>query len=767
MRNLLMITAGLAALAAGSAQVAAPEAPTASMAAPEDQATPVAPVSVLATRTATPVDEVPATVSVYTANDIEGLLATDIKDLIKYEPGVSVISQPARFGAALGTAGRGGNEGFTIRGLGGDRVLMIVDGIRQPDGFVFGAQSVGRGGYSDLDLMKTVEILRGPASALYGSDGVAGAVSMTTKDPEDLIRAGSNFGARARIGYNSADQGKTESLAVAGRTGAFSGLLAWTHRDSSETETHGDLTGEEVTPAGGITYSNRTEANPQDNTSDAILAKLVWAFAPKQTLRLTYENFQLDSDYNVLSGRTARTVAATPPTAATAVLGLAAADATERERLSLDWRFSDVFGLDEGQVAVYGQDSTNRQYTYEDRVGTDRIRDNHFNNKVFGASAWARKTFTAGGIENRVTFGGDWSQTTQEGIRDGTVPPTGETFPTSPFPKTDYTLAGAFVQDEIVLAGGRLRIIPAVRYDSYDLSTDTDPLYIGTRADQNDSHLSPKIGAVWQVTPGFQLFANYAEGFKAPTPNQVNNYFSNAAFGYVSRPNPDLSPETSQSTEIGLRLRDQDFAFGTLRFQLVGFHSDYQDFISQQVVSGSFTPADPAVYQYVNFTSVEVNGLEAKADIYWDNGFAAHFAAAYADGDKVDGTTAGKLSTIDPVKLVGGLSWNDPAGRYGVEGVVTWSDSKDAVDTIGSSCRATGAVSPAAGCYLGQAFTLVDITAYWNVTDQVTARVGAFNVFDEKYSWWSDINGVSATSTVTDAYTQPGRNFGVSLSLRL
>jgi hemoglobin/transferrin/lactoferrin receptor protein len=763
MRHFLMITAGFAALAAGAAHAGTPEAPTA----PEDQATPVAPVSVIATRTATPVDEVPATVSVYTSADIETLLATDIKDLIRYEPGVSVISQPARFGAALGTAGRGGKEGFTIRGLGGDRVLMIVDGIRQPDGFVFGAQSVGRGGYSDLDLMKSVEILRGPASALYGSDGVAGAVSMTTRDPADLLRPGQTVGARARVGYNSADEGVTESIAFAGRTGAISGLLAWTHRDSSETESHGDLTGEEVTSTGGVTYANRTLANPQDNVSDAILAKLVWDFTPKQSLRLTYETYQSDSDYDILSGRTARTVAATPPTAATAVLGLTAADATERERVSLDWRFSDVLGLDEGQVAVYGQDSANRQYTFEDRVGVDRTRDNRFNNTVFGASAFARKTLTAGAVENRVTFGGDWSQTTQEGIRDGTVPPAGETFPTSPFPRTDYTLAGVFVQDEIVLAGGAVRIIPAIRYDSYDLSTDPDPLYIGARADQSDSHVSPKIGALWQITPRVQLFANYAEGFKAPTPSQVNNFFSNLAFGYTSRPNPNLNPEISQSTEIGLRLRDQDFAFGKMAIQLVAFHSDFKDFISQQVVSGSFTPADPAVYQYVNFASVEVNGLEGRANIDWDNGFSARFSAAYADGDQSTGGVDGKLATIDPVKLVGGLAWNDPAGRYGIEGVVTWSDSKDAVDTVGSACRSSGAVSPAAGCYLGEAFTLVDITAYWNVTDQVTARVGAFNVFDEKYSWWSDINGVGATSTVTDAYTQPGRNFGVSLSLRL
>lgn len=775
MRNLLMITAGLAALAAGSAQAAAPETPIAA----EDQATEVAPVTVIATRTATPVDEVPATVSVYTAAEIDRLLMTDIKDLVKYEPGVSVVSQPARFGAAQGTSGRAGNEGFTIRGLGGDRVLMVVDGVRQPDGFVFGAQSVGRGGYSDLDLMKSVEILRGPASALYGSDGVAGAVSFTTKDPEDLLTQGRNFGALGRVGYTSADEGYTESLAVAGRAGSVSGMLGYTRRDSSETETNGDTTGEEITSTGGITYANRTLANPQDNQSDALLAKLVWDFAPNQSLRLTYDGFQSESSYDVLSGRTARTVAATAPTAATAVLGLTAKDNTERQRVGLDWRFSDSFGLDQGQVSVYGQDATTRQYTYEDRVLTDRIRDNQFNNKVFGASAWARKTLALGGAEHRVTFGGDWSQTTQEGIRDGTVPPAGETFPTSPFPKTDYTLAGAFVQDEIVLAGGALRIIPALRYDAYELSTDSDPLYVGTRADQDGDHLSPKIGVVWQATSQFQVFANFAEGFKAPTPSQVNNGFTNVSSGYTSIPNPNLRPETSQSVELGLRLRDVHTFGGRLATQLVAFQSDYDDFISQQQVAGNFTPTNPAVFQFVNYSSVEVRGLEARANLDWDNGVYARFAGAWTDGDQT--TNAGvetALPTIDPIKLVWGVGYNAPTGVWGVEGLLTWSAGKDYADTNGlTTCyNATGVA-----CLVNDEFAVVDLTAYWNVTDQVTARLGVFNVFDTTYSWWSDVRGVARVQNPTapagttslmdplsaNAYTQPGRNIGFSLSLRL
>jgi hemoglobin/transferrin/lactoferrin receptor protein len=754
MRTLLLISTGLAALAGAVGPVLAGEPGP-------DEPQELAPVTVLATRTETRTDEAPATVTVFSDRDIEAMLATDIKDLVRFEPGVSVVNQPARFGAALGTAGRAGNEGFTIRGIGGDRVLMVVDGVRSPDGFVFGAQSVGRGGYADLDLMKSVEILRGPASALYGSDGVAGAVSFTTRDPSDLIRAGEDFGARARVGYNSADEGLTTSAVIAGRAGAFSGLLAWTRRDASETENQGSVTGEEVRDVtiGGITapgynYALRTLPNPQQVASDAWLGKLVWDLAPGHSLRFTYDSIQSDMEADVLSGRATRFVTA-PPASATAVLDLTAADTTERERFSLDWRLTDVLGFERGQVSIYQQDSTTRQYTFEDRVGVDRVRDNSFDNTVHGLAA----DFTRGFGVHRITFGGDWSETTQQGVRDGTVPPAGETFPASAFPKTDYTLAGLFVQDEISLLDGTLRIIPAVRWDRYDLSTADDPLYPGARADQSDDHVSPKLGLVWQATDVFQLFGNRGEGFKAPTPGQVNNYFSNVAFGYTSLPNPDLRPETSRSLEIGARLRDIDLGGGRLSAQLVGFRSDYEDFISQRVTSGAGTPSDPAVYQFVNFTDVEISGVEAKANLWWDNGVSARFAAAYADGEIRDPVSGARsLDTIDPVKVVLGLGYDDPAGRFGSQAIVTWSRAKDQADTDNLAC--------AGACAVGDDFALLDLTAYWNVSDRVTARVGVFNVLDEKYSWWSDVRGVAATSAVLDAWTQPGRNVGLSLALR-
>lgn len=147
---------------------------------------PDAELTVTATRVAQDTFDVPNAVSVITADEIEENLVTDIKDLVRFEPGVSVQNSPARFNTALAATGRDGNAGFTIRGLGGNRVLFQVDGVRVPDTFDFGPILFGRGDYVDLDLLQSVEILRGPGSALYGSDGLAGVVSFITKDPEEL-----------------------------------------------------------------------------------------------------------------------------------------------------------------------------------------------------------------------------------------------------------------------------------------------------------------------------------------------------------------------------------------------------------------------------------------------------------------------------------------------------------------------------------------------------------------------------------------------------
>jgi hemoglobin/transferrin/lactoferrin receptor protein len=621
-----------------------------------------------------------------------------------------------------------------------------VDGIRVPDGFSFGAQAAGRGDYVDIGLIKSVEILRGPASALYGSDGLAGAVTFLTSDPADLLGQGRSVAALGRAGFDSASNEYSETAVLAGGSGPVSVLIGYTRRDGHELESSGEVGGRG--PA-------RTKANPQDTASNALLGKLVFAAAPGHRLRLTGEYGDGRVDTDVLS-------------APLSTVSLEARDRSERSRLSLDWRYDGEGVIESAAAAIYWQNSKNRQFAFEDRlVSADRERLNTFNNRVLGFSGEARSQFSTGSIAHRLVFGGDLSLTRQSGVRDGTVPPPGETFPTAAFPKTDYLLAGLFLADEVELADGRLTLHPALRFDHYKLDPKQDSLLPAfDAAGQDGSRLTPRIGAVGKLGGGFSLYANYAMGFKAPSPTEVNQFFANPAMFYSSLPNPDLKPETSRTFEAGLR-----YGRGRLSGSLTGFTGKYKDFISQEVVAGQpGNPANPGVFQFVNLDRVRVKGIEGRAAYVLASGFHADLAFAWADGKVTDPDGERTLlSTVDPLKIVAGAGWRDPDGRFGGELFATHSARKSQDDAEGV-CTTE--------CFRPGAFTILDATAFFQVAEGLTLRAGVFNITDEKYAWWSDVVGLARTAVPAsnpvqfadpvdaDAYTQPGRNARVSLSYR-
>lgn len=735
----------LAALAAAStAALLASTAHAADNTSVPNDANEVDKVTVTATRSEKTISQAPATVSVISSDEMEDGLVKDIKDLVRDEPGVAVRTAPARFTAAGASTGRDGNAGFNIRGLEGNRVLIVVDGVRVPDGFAFGAQSTGRGDYVDLDILKSVEIVRGPASALYGADGLAGSVSFITKDPSDILKPGQNIAGRARASYASADESWSESLVLAGRSDRWEALLAYTRRDGEGQKTAG---------TNDSANTDRTTANPEDNKSNAVLGKLIYSPNDRSRFRLTVDHLDRDVDWTVLSA------IAKPPLASTSVLGLTAFDRLKRDRVSLDHRFDGGQGLIEAaQTTLYWQRSKTRQFSAEDRnTAADRTRDATFDNRVFGAGVELHSRFETGAFKHDVVWGGDASITRQQGTRDGTVPPAGETFPGKAFPTTDFTLGGLYVQDEIT--AGPVTIYPAVRFDYYKLDPKADPLFTTAASGQSDTHLSPKIGVVWDATDLVTLFANVAAGFKAPSPSQVNTGFANLVSNYKSISNPDLKPETSRTLEAGFRLHRDRW-----RVAVTGFTGEYDDFIEQVQVSGNFTAANPAVYQYVNLSGVKISGAEAKGSFDLGSGFTAKTAVSYARGSSRTNGVNTPLASIDPVKVTGGVNYRAPSGRFGGELSVIHSDRKSA-GRAGVTCAGTGG-SSANNCFMPPSFTVADLTAWWAATEAVTVRAGVFNLTDEKYWWWSDMRGLADNSTVKDAYSQPGRNYSVSLALK-
>lgn len=727
----------LAAL--GAAQPALADADAASSAESDMTA-----ITVTATKTPLTLLEAPATVTVFDAEKIADQLVSDIRDLVRFEPGVSVRRAPSRFGAAQGTTGRDGNAGFNIRGLEGNRVLIQVDGVRVPDGFEFGAQAAGRGDYVDLGLVKSVEILRGPGSSLYGSDGLAGVVSFITADPSDLL-GDKTIGALGRVAYDSADDQWSGTAAVAGKAGNFSALAAATIRRRHELDNQG---------TNDAPNSTRTAPNPQDTRSNSYLGKIVYDAGGGHQIRLTGEHLEDDVDTNVLSG------VAPVPSAATSVIGLTAHDRISRDRIGLDWRYEGTGLVERAILAGYWQEGKNRQEAYEDRnTAADRSRINTFNNRVWGIAGDATLGFATGSLAHRLVVGGDFSKTQQTGMRDGTVPTPPETFPTAAFPKTDFTLLGLFVGDEIRLAGDRLILFPGLRFDHYALDPEDDPLLPAfSGADSSGSRLSPRLGATFKLSGGVSLVGNYTSGFKAPAPSQVNQYFENLTspfFAYRTLQNPDLKPETSQSFEGGLRV-----ASGPVSGALTAFTGRYRNFISQEQVGGTGTVANPILFQYVNLARVDIHGVEARFQVQPLEGVTIDGSVAWAEGTTDRDGTETPLLTIDPLKFVAGVGYRAPDDRFGGQLIATVGSQKEGNQT-------TGLCAPA--CLRPGGYTVLDATAFVKLGEMFTLRAGLFNIFDATYTEWADIRGLAdsaANRAVSDAWTQPGRNFSVSLSAR-
>ncbi|WAC75039.1 TonB-dependent hemoglobin/transferrin/lactoferrin family receptor [Roseateles sp. SL47] len=712
---------------AGTSSASAAAKDTAASAATAAVASAAGEVTVSATRTERSTASVPNTVTVITRKDLDRRDARDLKDLLSDEVDLSVKAMTPRFTAAGVSTGRAGNEGINIRGLEGNQVLMMVDGIRIPQSFSFGPFASGRADFVDLDSLSTAEVLRGPASTSYGSDGLAGALVMRTLSPEDLLKDGKTFAGYAKLGLQTVDSSKTVSAAVAFSSGDWSSLVQASVRRGHETKNQGD---------NNATNSTRTAPNPTDIDTNSVMAKLAYRVNAQHRLTGTVEYRERKIDTDVLTGVTVPT--STP--ASTAVIGLTANDKMDRQRVSLEHRYEDLNAtwIQQATTHLYVQDSETDQFSYEDRYSaTDRTRYTNYKEHLIGLSSQAQTQLQG----QRLSYGLDVSRNAIEATRDGTVPPAGETFPSRPFPKTNYLLAGAFLQDEIEL--GNVSLIPALRFEHYKLSPKTEG-YTGEAVNLSDHAITPRLGAIWRATEWLQPYVQWAQGFRAPTPDQVNNSFSNPIYGYSSIGNPTLKPEHANSWELGVRGQ----VGPSIRWQLSAYDNRYRDFISQEVVSGSLATAN-LVYQYINLSQARIKGVEGRA--VWDvtPGFSLQAAVAYADGHSTTDGVDTPLNSVQPLRAT--LRARYERGDWSGWASLQHSNRKKTSDISSSTYYAPGS------------YQVVDLGGAYRFNKTLSLSAAITNLFDRKYWRWSDVTGVAANSTVLDSYTAPGRALQVSL----
>lgn len=699
------------------------------------QASPLREIVVSGSRSERAIEDVPASIDVITGDDLDPARVQDIRDLVREVPNMSVRRAPQRFGGVTGSTGRDGNAGFNLRGLEGNRVLLTVDGIRVPrelSSGVFGSASFGRD-YYDLGLISRVEIVRGANSALYGSDGLAGMVAMFTTEPKDLLKPGQTFGGRVGLKADSEDHSRGVGVTL---VGAPNDTLQWL--GSVQLGRSGELDNQGTNES---LNSTRTAPNPQKDKNVSLLGKVVLTPGGGQRHTLTLEHVDKSGEVEAYTARATSMGVTTQDVDGTTDM--------ERTRLSWDGRFKvDSAWADELRATVGYQQAESQEVSTERRSAapTYRVRDVTYTEKLWQGVLQAEKARSLGADwGQKLVYGVDVSVAKMDNIVTGVGAPSYESYPLKRFPPTSETNTALFVQSEF--ATERWSIIPALRYDRFDLKAKGSPLYPLQPASLSDSALSPKLGAIFRPGAELNVFANLAAGFKAPSALQLNNYFQNTLASYRTIPNPNLKPESSRTLELGVRDK-----VGPVQWEAAAFTGRYKDFIEELVVVGGVAgnPLNPLTYQAVNRGQVRLSGFELKGKFAL--GPATDLRLAYGQTKGKDTRLGSPLNTVNPARLLLGV--DQRVGDWKLGAVVAHTMKKSTSDINYANL---------ANQFAPPAYTTLDLRASWQVSKATKLSAAIHNVTDRKYWEWTNVVGVAANSPVLDAYTAPGRSLSVAL----
>ena len=704
---------------------------------------------VISSRIPTVASEVIGSVDSISSQDLDLKMIDGLAELVRFIPGVSAHKE--------NQYGRSFTEDLHIRGIHGGAIYLI-DGQRISDSYTgYGRDIV------DTDLLKKVEIMKGPSSVEYGSDGLAGAISYVTKDPSDLVEGGDRY---LSINASTQQSNKQEKLnfltAAAGEN--IEGLLQLVHRGLNETKIHDGFS---------------LDANPFEGNQKSLLAKTIIHSSETTIFSLVADMQEWDGDWIVNTEK--GFVYFPAPRAVSSSIG---EDEGSRERINfkIDLSPKNSSLLDTGSFTVFTQDTEQRQLTVQQQVSflngmqaaptpTMRMSDFEFNQSLKGMTLQAYKTLT----KHQMVYGLDYerTETTRPRMRaetnliTGTVSFSvdGENYPNKTFPDSKSVRKALFINDRINLSDNQILSL-GVRYDNYELNTSIDSYFLNGNSlgyqikDVGDSETSIKVGYLYDISPDLTFYSQYSEGFRAPDYESANTVFTNFAYRYTVRPNPNLQSETSKSYEIGFR-GQQDLG----EWKLTLFKNRVKDFINAEAIG--FSPLGLVIYQYDNHESVEIEGLEFEYNREISQSLYAKFAVAISSGEDDAGES---LAEVDPKEVIIGLDWTSSNEKWGMQGLVNLVDSsKDdlkGVPTvgIGHECGTPGNECTPRATTSG--YGLIDIFGFYNHNDNFQLRLSVENLTDKKYIRWASVAELPENDEELDLFGEPGRSINASFRYR-
>ncbi|WP_336291016.1 TonB-dependent hemoglobin/transferrin/lactoferrin family receptor [Aeromonas dhakensis] len=644
-------------------------------------------------------EDVSGPISVITAEQIEEQVVSNVADLFRYEPGVT----------ALG--GAGDAQTFIIRGMGENRVKIVRDGVRENDAYKNGG--VGQS-YFDTDMIKQVEVVKGPASAAYGSDALGGVIAITTKDAADFLKGRDSY-LDATSGYASSSHQKMAGFTGALRTGELENLLRYTWRD------------------GGVTQNYDSDKNEFDIVSQALLFKSQWNLSDSQFLKLTVDYFTEGQDPDAVDLTKAGSVFNQPITDKdTDNLSLVLDHGIALQAPWVDRIDSKIYyartkqTMDQYASSKYPVRPTNPYVT------KNSLDHNGFEQKSLGAQLKFSKALDS----QRLAWGLEYEHTDNERTRfkAPTVAGDFEGYSELSFPSTTTEHGALWAFDELKF-GERWVLTPGARYDYYRMNPDQDPAYTGENLKRfSEGEFSPKLGLVFKAHEVANLFAQYSHGYKTPMYDNAFSTLNHQAYGYRIEPNTNLKPESSDGIDLGVR-----GSAGGFSYEVATFYNKYDDFIELGQVS---TEGRTAVYQYQNLDKATTKGTEAKAD-YWLNDLVNVWGnLSYIEGKDGDGNY---INSLSPLK--GTLGVRLEQANWNINTALRFADD---MSKVGKDAKGNDNIKSAG-------WGVVDIYAQFKPVQDLQFNVGVFNLFDKEYVNYESITGQSASASTSNK-TEPGRN---------
>ncbi|MFV7762950.1 TonB-dependent hemoglobin/transferrin/lactoferrin family receptor [Shewanella algae] len=609
-----------------------------------------------------------------------------VAEVLKTEANINIANGP-----------RASAQQVEIRGLSGQRVLQTIDGARQNT-------SAGHRGtfFMDPELLSSVEVVRGPASSLWGSGAIGGVVSQNTKSAREMLDEGQSFGGYLKQGYETNGQRSKSSGAIYGAKGSIDWLLNGSYSD-----------GDNIKAGNDNTLENSA------SRSRSGLAKFGWQVDEAQRL-------QLSGRINEIS----EAVPSNPATDVSNSVPLVRRDSKD-SNLTLD------YSLAPSSNALLDLDAKfywNKTDYDENRLTKGQFDTTEYETLGFSIanrSQWQGLKLTYGldGYRDQIeTFRDDSGQS---GQRPGNI-------------DGESRVWGAFVAANIAL-GENWSLDPALRYDSFENESNN----LGHSSD--DDALSPSLALVWKTAPWLTLSARYDEAFRAPSVEEmyssgshycippIPNFLPNGLCN-TFEVNENLKAEKAKNKELKADMRFAELAGNDeLALSLSVFRNDVDDFIEQRVTNPLHgIPGLEQNTRWDNVDKARLTGFELTGKYRINQ---TRLSLSYGQTEGKDRHDGGYLANIPANKLVLDLSQGIMAGDMKLGTRVSYNASQDRVPEDNPVNRY-------------QDYTLWDVYLAWEPAmgtfEGLRVDFAIENIGDEEY--------IQAWQTLMDQ----GRNFKLS-----